>query len=164
MRPTVRDMTVAIIDIDGVLADVRHRLKHLQSRPKDWDSFFAQSPADAPYQEGLDLVRRLAQEHTIVYLSGRPERCREATQQWLMDQGAPPGPLHLRPEDDRRPARITKVEIARTIADHDPIAIVVDDDEAVLTAMSAAGFAVHHAQWSITSPTLFSAQEQEGRT
>ena len=31
---------LAIVDIDGVVADVRHRLVHVQSRPKDWDAFF----------------------------------------------------------------------------------------------------------------------------
>jgi predicted secreted acid phosphatase len=157
-------MAVAIIDIDGVLADVRHRLKHIESRPKDWDAFFASADADAPYPEGIELVRTLAQSHVIIYLSGRPERCREATQSWLTNQGAPAGTLLLRPDHDRRPARITKVEIARSIAAQQEVAIVVDDDEAVLHAMRAAGFAVHHAEWSINSPTLFSAQEIEGQT
>lgn len=31
---------LAVFDIDGVLADVRHRLPHVQGRPKDWDAFF----------------------------------------------------------------------------------------------------------------------------
>ena len=35
---------VAVLDIDGVLADVSHRLGHVQRRPKDWDAFFAAAP------------------------------------------------------------------------------------------------------------------------
>lgn len=155
---------VAIIDIDGVLADVRHRLRHLSERPKDWDAFFAAADRDPAYPEGIALVHRLADDHEILYLSGRPERCRAATEKWLGDQGAPPGRLHLRSDADRRPARIMKVEVVRAIHEHRTVALVVDDDEAVLAAMAAAGFATHPATWSIDSPTLFSAQEIEGRT
>ena len=32
---------LAIVDIDGVVADVRHRLHHLDRRPKNWSAFFA---------------------------------------------------------------------------------------------------------------------------
>lgn len=155
---------VAIVDIDGVLADVRHRLAHLRSPFKDWEAFFAAADRDPSFPEGLALAHELAVEHQVIYLSGRPERCREGTQRWLDEQGAPAGRLILRPDDDRRPARVTKVEIAKTIAKHAEVAIVVDDDESVLAAMSAAGFTTKAASWSIDSPTLFSAQEIEGRT
>lgn len=155
-------MVLAIIDIDGVLADVGHRLHHLDR--KDWDAFFAAAPADPAYPEGVQLAHDLAREHRIVYLSGRPERCRAATQSWLDAQGAPPGRLLLRADSDRRPARITKVEAARVLAESDQVAIVIDDDEAVLAAMTKAGFATRQATWSIDSPPLFSAQEIEGRT
>ena len=39
---------VAVIDIDGVLADVGHRLHHIQGRPKDWAAFFA-AAGDDPF-------------------------------------------------------------------------------------------------------------------
>ena len=32
---------LAIVDLDGVVADVRHRLHHLEGRRKDWGRFFA---------------------------------------------------------------------------------------------------------------------------
>ena len=38
---------LAIFDIDGVVADVRHRLHHLESRPKGWDEFFGYGRIDA---------------------------------------------------------------------------------------------------------------------
>lgn len=155
---------VAIVDIDGVLADVRHRLRHLQGPLKDWDAFFAAAEADPAYEQGLHVARELSQDHEVVYLSGRPERCRASTQRWLDEQGAPPGRLHLRPDGDRRPARITKVALARELAVGRDVAIVIDDDEAVLAAMAEAGFATRAATWSVDSPTLFSAQEIEGRT
>jgi hypothetical protein len=38
------DRPLAVFDLDGVLADVRHRLHFLDRRPKDWDGFFAAAP------------------------------------------------------------------------------------------------------------------------
>lgn len=32
--------SVYVFDIDGTLADLTHRLHHIQKQPKDWDAFF----------------------------------------------------------------------------------------------------------------------------
>ena len=50
----------AVFDIDGVLADVRHRLHHVTARPKDWDAFFGAAPDDPPLREGLNAVATAA--------------------------------------------------------------------------------------------------------
>ncbi len=60
------DRAVAVVDLDGVLADVRHRLHHLDRRPKDWDSFFAAAPSDPPLAEGFAVVRELADRYNVV--------------------------------------------------------------------------------------------------
>src|SRR5664280_1362634 len=51
---------LAVFDIDGVLADVRHRLPHVQSRPKDWDAFFAAIGKDPVLPDGLALAQERA--------------------------------------------------------------------------------------------------------
>lgn len=149
---------VAVIDLDGVVADVRHRLHYVETTPKDWSGFFAACSSDPVLPQGLDLVTALAKDHEILYLSGRPESCRPSTQAWLDRVGAPPGQLILRREGDRRPARITKVELLNSL-DRE-VAIVVDDDPAVLRAMQAAGYATLHADWMSDSPTLFNQHEE----
>ena len=165
----------AIIDIDGVLADVRHRLLHVERSPKDWDAFFAAAPLDPPLPRGIDVVHeQLAAGRRVAYVSGRPERCRADTVAWLEAQGLPSTPLHLRRDADRRPARLTKVELVRRLEHFGPIEVVVDDDIAVVTAMRAAGYEVLHATWmtagtsgvdsSPAQDALFEAQEVEGRT
>ncbi|WP_051113952.1 hypothetical protein [Actinopolymorpha alba] len=164
--------TVAVVDIDGVLADVRHRLHHLAVTPKDWDRFFAAAPSDPAFAEGFAVVRELADRYGIVYLSGRPERCRQPTERWLTRHDAPPGRLILRRAGDRRPARQVKVGELRRIAKASTVAVLVDDDPAVCAAARAAGFPVFEAQWGTSrddtgpavSETLFDAQEREGRT
>jgi hypothetical protein len=61
---------LAVFDIDGVVADVRHRLHHLD-RPKSWPAFFAAADQDTVLPEGARLVADLAREHEIVWLTGR---------------------------------------------------------------------------------------------
>ena len=152
----------AVIDIDGVLADVRHRLSHLATNPKDWDGFFAAAPQDPPLAEGLAVARHLAADHQLVILSGRPERCRSATVTWLRDHHLPTEALLLRRDGDRRPARVTKIDALRNLALTGDVAILVDDDPAVCAAAEAAGFTVFLASWADPQQSLFEAQEVDG--
>jgi hypothetical protein len=155
---------IAVIDIDGVLADVRHRLGHLDKRPKDWGSFFREAALDPPLREGLDAACRLAEVYEVVYLSGRPEQLRKATVDWFRRHGLPEGELHLRPRNDFRPARDFKVSMLRRLNDRAPVALLVDDDALVLEAARTAGFDVLPATWMGSAPELHEAQEEEGRT
>jgi hypothetical protein len=161
-RPAQRPY--AVLDIDGVLADVRHRLGHLDQRPKDWDAFFGAAADDLPLEEGLAVARRLASSHEIVYLTGRPERSRADTERWLDRYGLPAGRLVMRRQGDFRPARVTKVQLLRRLAEQRPVELLVDDDPSVVRAARAAGFEVLYADWMGAEPTLFDAQERQGRT
>lgn len=155
---------VAVVDIDGVLADVRHRLHHVQSSPKDWAAFFAAAPEDPLLEQGHDTATRLAEVFDVVYLSGRPERCREDTLAWLRQHGLPDGELLLRPPGDHRPARLLKVEVLDRLAADRRIAVLVDDDPLVLDAARRAGYDVLPADWMPADQTLRDAQEVEGET
>ncbi|MBD0292973.1 MAG: hypothetical protein ICV70_05310 [Jiangellaceae bacterium] len=154
----------AVVDLDGVLADVTARLHHIEGRGKDWDAFFAGIPDDPAYPEGLAIARELAAQHDLVYLSGRPERTRADTESWLRRHGAPLAPVLLRRDDDRRPSRVVKVGLLRGLAAERPVAVVVDDDPQVCRAAEAAGFQVYEATWSRPQPTLIDAQERLGKT
>src|SRR5262245_40046635 len=68
--------SIAVVDVDGVVADVRHRLHHLNRRPKDWGRFFASAARDPALTEGVELAREYAQTHVLVWLTGRPEHLR----------------------------------------------------------------------------------------
>ena len=153
-----------MIDIDGVVADVRHRLHRLDRRPKDWDGFFADARDDEPYAEGLSVVARLVDGHEVVFLTGRPERCRADTEAWLAQHGLAGHRLVMRPHGLRRPAAEVKVELLARMAEGREVAVVVDDDPLVLQAMVAAGYPTFPAAWSDRSDELLVAQEVEGRT
>jgi hypothetical protein len=155
---------LAVIDIDGVLADVRHRLHHVQAPPKDWAAFFTAAPADPLLHQGHETVTKLAEVFDIVYLSGRPERCREDTLAWLRRHDLPGGEVLLRPPGDHRPARLVKVEALRRLSAERIVAVLVDDDPLVLDAARDAGYDVLPADWMPVETALREAQEVEGET
>ncbi|WP_405866298.1 MULTISPECIES: hypothetical protein [unclassified Streptomyces] len=155
---------LAVFDLDNTLADTAHRQRFLERKPRDWDAFFAAAPDDPPIPEGIALVLESAKECEVVYLTGRPERCRRDTLDWLAAQGLPDGRVHMRRNDDRRPARRTKLETLRRLARTRDIRVLVDDDELVCEDAERAGFTVVRARWTAPSAQLEVAQEQEGRT
>ncbi|GHA87551.1 hypothetical protein ACIQRS_13740 [Streptomyces termitum] len=155
---------LAVFDLDNTLASTAHRQHFLEGSPRDWDGFFAAAPADPPLAEGVALCRSAAEECEVVYLTGRPERCRRDTLDWLAAQGLPEGPLHMRRPRDFRPARVTKTEILRRLAADREVRMLVDDDALVCDAAEEAGFTVVRARWAASSEALSDAQEREGRT
>lgn len=155
---------LAVIDLDGVVADVRHRLPLIREAPRDWDGFFAGIPDDPPLAEGLAVVHRLATDHDLVYLTGRPERTREITEAWLDRHGLPRATVIMRRERDRRPARVVKPALLRRLAEGRRVAVVVDDDPDVCAALTAAGWPVLQADWMNRPGELGAAQERLGRT
>lgn len=159
-----RNRPVAVFDVDGVVADVRHRLHHLARRPKDWSAFFAKAADDPPLAEGLALARRYAADHRLVWLTGRPEYMRRVTQEWLDRNGLPVGPLVMRPTGDHRPARLWKAEQLSRIGEWGSIDTVIDDDPAVVATLTKRGWPVTLADWVPYAEALREAQERDGRT
>ncbi|MEV6015570.1 MULTISPECIES: hypothetical protein [unclassified Streptomyces] len=155
---------LAVFDLDGTLADTAHRQRFLERAPRDWDAFFAAAPHDPPLTEGVELALSSARECEVVYLTGRPERCRRATVEWLAAHGLPEGRIWMRRDDDRRPARRTKLEVLRRLARDREIRVLVDDDACVCEEAERAGFTVVRARWAAASAALKDAQEREGRT
>jgi hypothetical protein len=157
---------LAVFDIDGVVADVRHRLHHLH-RPGRWAQFFRAADADPLLAEGAALVADLAREHDIVWLTGRPDWLRDTTAGWLAQHGLPGTELHMRPDGDYRPARIFKLGVLRRLGPRG-VAAFVDDDREVIDAALAAGYPAALADWvpraDPYSDALHEAQERFGRT
>lgn len=159
---------LAFVDIDGVVADVRHRLHFIERRPRDWDGFFDAAVDDPAHAEGIALVETLRTDHEIVYLTGRPVRLAPATERWLAEHGVGGHRLIMRPERDRRPAATVKLELLRQIAGERRVAVVVDDDTDVIHTMRNAGIPTFHATWERRRDKgdheLNVAQEKLGRT
>ena len=161
----VDERPVAVIDLDGVVADVRHRLQHIEGAAKDWVAFFAGIPDDPVLPEGRAVVDRLATDHELIYLTGRPERTRSDTEAWLRLHRLPHGTLIMRRDGDHRPARVAKPGLLRRYAERGrTIAVVVDDDPQVCDAIEKRGWPVLRADWMTRPESLEQAQEDAGRT
>lgn len=155
--------SVAVIDIDGVVADVAHRLHHIEAGARRWNAFFAAAGADTVLEPGRNLVLELAEKHRIIWLTGRPQRLRNTTVNWLRQYQLPHDELVMRPDRDYRPAVQFKLDELRGLSSH-PIAVFVDDDELVVHAARAAGFPALFADWAPRRAALTRAQEKLGRT
>jgi phosphoglycolate phosphatase-like HAD superfamily hydrolase len=152
---------LAVFDIDGVVADVRHRLRHLERG--SWRRFFAAAGDDPLLEPGARLAADLAREHDVVWVTGRPEWLREVTADWLRSHDLPGVELYLRPVGDYRPAARYKLEVFERLRARG-VAAVVDDDDEVVQAALRAGFPAALADWVPRTDVLRRAQDREGRT
>ncbi len=158
-------VSIAVFDIDGVVADVRHRLHLLERRPKDWSAFFAAAAGDTSLDEGVDRVLAAIADHEIVWLTGRPNSLRAVTRDWLVQRGLPVTELIMRGHKDFRPAPVLKLAELTKLRDAGrQVELFVDDDVKVIAAAEKAGFPAVLADWMTASPALSQAQDQAGRT
>lgn len=89
---------VVIFDLDGTLANIDHRLHHVQNGNKNWDAFYAACPDDGPKEPIIELARMCDDAgHTIVISSGRSENVRVETEEWLRKHGVNYARLFMRP-------------------------------------------------------------------
>ncbi len=162
------DRALLLVDIDGVVADVTHRQRHLEGSTRDWMSFFAEAADDAPIEAGIAAVQQAAEDgREIVYVTGRPERLRGVTERWLRDAGLPVDRDHLvmRGDRDRRPAARFKLEVVRRLDRECGVDDMWDDDEAVVSTLQAAGFPARVPEWAQPRSSAFAeAQDRLGRT
>ena len=107
-----------LIDIDGFIADVRWLLPLIQGESKDFDTYYGRILEAKPIESGVEFIRFLkAKGITPVYLTGRNDKCRESTKQWLnslfcdyeiFDYPVFDKDLLMRSEGDRRPVWVMK--------------------------------------------------------
>lgn len=140
-------MDYVIFDIDGTLADCRHRISH--TGPKmDWNAFLdpRNVSRDTPIQGTIDLLNMCNDEYDFIYfVSGRPASLMDVTIAWLERHFSAFDHhrhfLLMRPDKDFRPDHIVKEEILDCIlaARQKPPRFVVDDRPSVLAMWQRRG-------------------------
>ena len=117
-----------ICDLDGTLCNIEHRLHFVRNNSHDWDSFFAGIPDDLVVQPIADLIHAARFQFGLVLCSGRPERCRRDTVEWLECYGIQYDALYMRPDGDLRADRIVKKQLLEAMREdgYEPF-IVIDD-------------------------------------
>lgn len=133
-----------VFDIDGTIADMSHRLHHIvrtDGKPKDWTACFAAVSNDKPIQHVIHVARALVEAgHFIVFVTGRPDSCRAATEEWLAEHVIGEQALYMRKAGDHRNDDIVKMELlAQLRADGWEPRMVFDDRDRVVSAWRSAG-------------------------
>lgn len=129
-----------IVDLDGTLADIRVRLKHIQGPKKDWKKFHASIETDELHEWCREIVNRMASDHTIILVSGRVDTLKKETEKWLEKYEVKWHELHMRPHADHRPDTTLKREIYQQhIEDKYEIFFVLEDRTSVVNMWRSLG-------------------------
>lgn len=115
MSPTKKRPYI-ICDLDGTLCDIEHRQHHAQGKKKNWPKFFAGVKDDKLNEVVAEILERFADTHDIVFFSGRPEKCRIDTIEWMAREAKLKDPeIHMRADGDFRNDAIVKAEMYEAV-------------------------------------------------
>jgi hypothetical protein len=130
---------VALYDIDGVIADERHRQPYALRR--EWADYFVRMPYDTVWRQGRELYEAATiTGWTVGYLTGRREDTRGWTVNWLQDNGFDHrAPLLMRPQEERAPLAELKTAVLRGMLDLADEVILYDDDPEVIACAQQIG-------------------------
>lgn len=121
-----------IVDIDGTLADISVRRKHLEGR-KDWNSFNSNISRDVLNTWCREIIVRMSPDYSILLVSGRVDSLRAETINWLNENEVPFDALLMRKSNDFRSDIIIKEEIfMNEILGSYEVLFVIDDRSSIV--------------------------------
>ncbi|RLG76564.1 MAG: hypothetical protein DRO12_04225 [Thermoprotei archaeon] len=111
---------VYVFDIDGVILDVRERLRYAKELSRTLNTDFMQVFLseelllfDKPRRVGLELLKERMSRGRIALITGRPRRLHQATVEQLRSVGIDVSKIwriFMRSNNDRRPAPLVKLD------------------------------------------------------
>lgn len=153
-------MKIIVVDLDGTLCDSSHR-DHL-AQAKEWDAFHAASKDDKPRLDVAELVKIVrssafaGRDYCLVALTGRNEKYRKVTLDWLIRQDlAHFDALLMRPDNDWRPDTVIKPELLEEFrkligegqgGPTPEVAFILEDRDHVVEAWRNLGYACWQVQ------------------
>lgn len=153
----MNERPLVIFDLDGTLADMRHRAPYIFHHPdihtfpaeefkKDWDGFHARTLHDKPLWDNIFLFNIIQMFCDIKIFTGRNSVAREDTIEWLdthmqilnLD-------LTMRNDKDRRPDTVVKVEMYNALSYEDKgrLLCVFEDRSRVVEMWRLLGVTCH---------------------
>ncbi len=126
-------MNCILFDLDGTLADTRHRIHYIKFKPRDWNAFFDGCVRDITHQY-VERLYRILQMHTaIIICTGRPESHRPQSEQWLAERELHYELMLMRPNRDYRPDYELKLQMLQQLrADGWTPMFAIEDRSAVV--------------------------------
>jgi len=125
------DKHIIIVDIDGTLANIDHRL-HLIKDTKNWDAFFEAMVDDTVNETVVQLMTLTYPDHAVILMSGRPNNYRWQTVEWLRRHDIHYDALLMRKAGDRRPDWVVKQELLDKYVDKSRIEVCIDDRPSIV--------------------------------
>ena len=128
---------IVIFDLDGTLAIIDERLKEssMKNGKINWKRFFSDEliKKDLPNPPVIKTANLFHQNGFKIYiLSGRSEKTKEATIQWLKKYDVPYDLLKMRAKNDTRPDEVIKKEFVVELSILENIFLILDDREKVV--------------------------------
>lgn len=123
-----------IVDLDGTLCDVEHRVEFVKMSPKNWKEFNDRMIHDPINHWCLELILAMKEQHyQIIFVTGRGEDYRAHTEQWLKKNLVPYDALFMRKQNDFREDDDVKETLYReNIEENYQVLFVVDDRQSVV--------------------------------
>jgi len=78
-----------VVDLDSTLCNIDHRLHYIKKTPKDWKGFFKEILKDRVNIWCEEILNKFKRDYVIILCTGRPERLRNITEEWLMIHRVP---------------------------------------------------------------------------
>lgn len=124
-----------IVDLDGTLCDVNHRVHHVKGHKKNWKAFNELMVHDELNHWCFELMEGMqAKGYKILFVTGRGEAYREHTEAWLFKHQVRYEYLYMRALIDYREDSDVKEEIYRNLIEpHYQVLFVIDDRDSVVT-------------------------------
>lgn len=115
--PTVKK--AIIVDIDGTLANIDHRLGFVNTKDTDsektqkadWKNFFKNIPGDSVNEWCREIMEAMRIRYEIVLCSGRPDDYKRDTKTWLEEHHVFYDALYMRARGDFRRDDVIKQQI-----------------------------------------------------
>jgi predicted secreted acid phosphatase len=139
-----------IIDLDGTLCNVDHRLHHVRTPEgvkKNWKAFFDGLKDDTINGWCYDIINKFSGFCKIVYCSGRPDDHKKSTLEWLKNHGCWDGTwdpnLYMRSRGDHRQDNIVKEMLLEfeILTRFEPY-LIIDDRPSVCRMWRSRGYTV----------------------
>lgn len=123
-----------IVDLDGTLCEVEHRVPHIRGEHKNWKTFHELLVHDELNHWCFELIEAMsARGYKIIFVTGRPQAYRESTENWLRKHSVKYEHLYMRAVLDFRDDSDVKESIyAEMIEGNYQVLFVVDDRKSVV--------------------------------
>ncbi len=139
-------MTYVVFDLDGTLADCRHRVHFVRDGNRDWKSFFAACVEDLPIRTTIAALNaHYDAGHRVEIWSARSDEVRKETIGWLVAQKIDPALLaHMRSAGDYTPDVDLKRSWLLALHPDERPDIVYDDRQRVVDMWRDEGITCFH--------------------